>query len=165
MSDELYMVRDNLHNLPACALPPGFSMRWHSAGDEQAWVDLQAPFYDAGAITPETFYKWFGTDLEAHSQRIAYLLGPDGQPIATAAAWSYDGFRGPEWGRVHWVAVASAYQGRGLSKPLLSAVLQRLAALGHTKAYLTTDAGRPVAVALYRRFGFIELPEAHWVST
>lgn len=79
--------------------------------------------------------------------------------MGTAAAWTYDEFRGPEWGRVHWVAVAGKYQGRGLSKPLLSIVLRRMVDLGHTAAYLTTDRARPVAVALYRSFGFTELPE------
>ncbi len=153
------MVREDLVDLPTFDLPPGFAIRWHRPGDEQVWVDLQAPFYDPGAITPDTFYKWFGTDTGAHSQRIAYLLATAEHPIGTAAAWTYDGFRHPEWGRVHWVAVASDYQGRGLSKPMLGAVLRRLVDLGHTKAYLTTSRTRPVAINLYRSFGFVELPE------
>jgi GNAT superfamily N-acetyltransferase len=160
MSEELYMVREDLDDLPAFPLPPGFSIGWHQPGDEQAWVELQAPFYGPGAITLDTFYKWFGTDLDAHSHRIAYLVDPTGRMVGTAAAWTYDGFRGPEWGRVHWVAVAGDHQGRGLSKPLMSAVLRRMAELGHTKAYLTTSAERPIAVSLYRRFGFVELAVA-----
>lgn len=154
------MIRADLDDLPAYDLPDGYRIRWHQPGDEHAWVALQTPFYQPGAITLDTFQRWFGTDAAEHACRIAYLLDPTGRPIGTAAAWTYDGFRGPEWGRVHWVALARAYQGQGLSKPLLAAVLQRMAELGHTRAYLTTDAERPVAVNLYRRFGFRELQGA-----
>jgi GNAT superfamily N-acetyltransferase len=155
--EELWMVRDNLNDLPSHPPPPAFTIRWHRPGDEPVWVALQAPFYDPDAITLDTFYRWFGTDAEAHSRRIAYLLDEGGQAIGTAAAWSHDGFRGPEWGRAHWVAVAADHQGRGLGKVLLSVVLRRMVELGHTKAYLTTSLDRPHAVNLYRRFGFVEL--------
>jgi GNAT superfamily N-acetyltransferase len=151
------MVRADLLDLPRYPLPPGYGIRWHQPGDEPAWAALQAPFYDPGAITAGSFGEWFGTDAAAHEQRIAYLIDPAGRPAGTAAAWTYDGFRSPEWGRLHWVAMAGEQQGQGLSKPLLSAVLQRMVDLGHTAAYLTTDVSRPVAVALYRRFGFVPL--------
>jgi GNAT superfamily N-acetyltransferase len=52
------------------------------------------------------------------------------------------------------VAILPDYQGRGLSKPLLSQALRRLWELGHTRAYLTTSAERMVALRLYERFGF-----------
>ena len=155
--DELWMIRENLEGLPFFAPPQGSTIRWHTPGDEQTWTDLQAPFYDAGAINLDTFTRWFGTDQDAQMNRIAYLVDAGGQAIGTAAAWSFDGFRGPEWGRVHWVAVAQDYQGRGLSKPLLSVVCRRLVDLGHTAAYLTTSRERPAAIALYRSFGFAEL--------
>ena len=106
------MVRTDLEGLPVYELPKGFRIRWHGPGDEHTWAVLQAPFYDPGAITPDTFYKWFRTDEDEHARRVAYLLDPAGQPVGTAAAWSYDGFHGPEWGRVHWVAVARATRGR-----------------------------------------------------
>lgn len=77
-------------------------------------------------------------------------------PVATATAWLNDGYATPEYGRVHWVAVHSAHQGRGLARPLLSAVCYRLKDLGYTKAYLTTSTERAVAMRLYRQFGFVE---------
>jgi GNAT superfamily N-acetyltransferase len=159
-TDELTMVRPTLDDLPSFPLPPGFAFRWYRPGDEQDWVTLQAPFYDPGAITLDLFYEQFGRDPGTLSARQCYLLDPRGEAIGTATAWTYDGFRGPEYGRIHWVAVARDYQGQGLSKPLLGAVCRRLVELGHTRAYLTTSTQRPVAVALYRRFGFAELPPA-----
>jgi GNAT superfamily N-acetyltransferase len=47
-----------------------------------------------------------------------------------------------------------SYQGRGLSKPLLSIVCERMRDLGHDKAMLSTSTARPVAVNLYLHFGF-----------
>jgi GNAT superfamily N-acetyltransferase len=159
MPDEpLVMIRESLDNLPNFRLPKPFSIRWFQPGDEECWVALQAPFYQPGAIMLDLFREQFGTDIDVLSARQCYLLNGAGRPIGTASAWLYDGFRGPEYGRIHWVAVVEEYQGQGLSKPLLSAVCRRLAELGHTRAYLTTSTERPVAVALYQRFGFVPLP-------
>ncbi len=156
-SEELWMLRENLEGLPHFALPEGFSLRWYQPGDELIWVALQAPFYGPGAVHMDLFHAQYGSDEAELGRRMCFLLAPGGKPVGTATAWSYDGFRGPEWGRIHWVAVAQDYQGRGLAKVLLSAVCRRLTELGHAKAYLTTSRERPNAVALYRSFGFREL--------
>jgi GNAT superfamily N-acetyltransferase len=151
------MVREDLEGLPHFAPPPGFEVAWYAPGDELVWVQLQAPFYDPGAVHMDLFRGQYGTDQAELRQRMCFLLAPGGEPVGTATAWSFDGFRGPEWGRVHWVAVAEPYQRRGLGKALISSVLRRMVDLGHTKAYLTTSSDRPAAVSLYRGFGFIAL--------
>jgi GNAT superfamily N-acetyltransferase len=155
--EELWMVREDLEGVPHFAPPPGFELRWYEPGDELLWVRLQAPFYDPGAVNLELFRKQYGSDEVELRHRMCFLVAPAGETVGTATAWSCDGYRGPEWGRVHWVAVAGEHQGRGLGKVLLSAVFRRLAQLGHTRAYLTTSRERPNAVDLYRFFGFVEL--------
>lgn len=155
--DTLRMIREHLRDLPDFAPPAGFAIRWYQPGDEAMWVALQAPFYDPGAVTLALFREQYGADEAELARRMCFLLAPDGKPVGTATAWSYDGFRGPEWGRIHWVAVAESHQGRGLGKVLMGVTCRRLAELGHTKAYLTTSRDRPNAVALYRSFGFREL--------
>lgn len=59
-------------------------------------------------------------------------------------------------GLIHWVAIDPEFQGRGLSKPLLAAVLRSLgpAGLKCTTATLGTGSGRPQAIPLYLSFGF-----------
>jgi GNAT superfamily N-acetyltransferase len=111
-----------------------------------------------GSITPKLFRSQYRGDEEALAKRQLFLLNSDGTPIGCATAWTYDGFRDPSYGRIHWVALLPAYQGAGLSKPLLSLACRRLRELGHTRAYLTTSWTRPVAIALYRQFGFVEVP-------
>jgi GNAT superfamily N-acetyltransferase len=57
-------------------------------------------------------------------------------------------------GLVHWVAVRPEYQGRGLSKPLLSAVLNCFPDMGCATATLGTSTGRAMAIPLYMKAGF-----------
>ena len=61
---------------------------------------------------------------------------------------------GEERGRVHWVAIEPRFQGRGLAKPLLGAVMARLAHV-HRTAYLTTQTTSYRAINLYLDFGFV----------
>jgi GNAT superfamily N-acetyltransferase len=107
------------------------------------------------AITNEHYRSSFGDDEARLAERQLYLRAPDQRVIATASAW-YDG-DSPDTpvGRVHWVAIVPAYQGRGLAKPLLSLVCQRLRELGHREAILDTSTVRVPAVNLYRQFGFL----------
>ena len=150
----LLMLRDDLLDIPVCALPDGYGLRWYEPGDERHWLDLQTPFYEPGRITAELFDRQYGRDRAPLRERMCFVSDAAGQPVATATAWHHDGFRDPAYGRIHWVAVAAALQGRGLGKALLTATLSRLVELGHARAYLTTSWARPAAVRLYRSFGF-----------
>ncbi|MGH2409415.1 MAG: GNAT family N-acetyltransferase, partial [Chloroflexota bacterium] len=75
-----------------------------------------------------------------------------GEAIGTATAWEHE-FEGMVRGRVSWVAIVPAYQGRKLAKPLLSAVMARLAR-SYGKAYLTTQTTSYPAINLYLSCGF-----------
>jgi GNAT superfamily N-acetyltransferase len=101
----------------------------------------------------------FGADPVLLAQRQCYLCTADGRTIGTATAWFDDDFGGEIFGRVHWVAIVPQYQGHGLSRPLLSAVCERLREAGHERAYLTTSSARLAAIRLYLRFGFKPLIE------
>ena len=158
------MRRDDLDGLPRFDLPAGFGLRAYQAGDEAAWAQIHRSADAFNRFTSQTFRDVFGHGEAALRARQKYLLGPDGQPIGTATAWA-DSLDAPNQvappepeGRVHWVAIVPEFQGRGLSKPLLSVVLQTLRDLGHTSAVLSTDDRRPVAVALYQSFGFRVVP-------
>ena len=56
--------------------------------------------------------------------------------------------------RVHWVAIVPDHQGKGLAKPLLTAICNRLVEIGHDRAYLTTNTVRLPAINLYLAYGF-----------
>lgn len=53
------------------------------------------------------------------------------------------------------MAVAPEFQGRGLAKPLLRAVLLRLKQLGHDEVVLATQSTRLAAIRLCESFGVV----------
>ncbi len=144
------MTRRNLDGIPQYPLPPGYAVRWWRAGDRETWVRIHAAAEKLVPATAAVSDEQFGGNEMELARRQAFLLDSTGREIGTATAW-FDG----EVGRVHWVAIVPEFQGRGLSKPLMTIVCNRLAELGHTQAYLTTDSRREAAVALYRSFGFL----------
>lgn len=151
------MVRPDLRDVPQHSLPTGFRWRWYQPGDERLWVQIHELADRYNVITPATYEKAFGAHPDALPDRQVFILDEDDHAIATATAWLDDGGMGEGYGRVHWVAMVPARQGQGLARPLLTAVLQRLAELGHTLAYLDTSTQRIPAVNLYLSFGFVPL--------
>jgi GNAT superfamily N-acetyltransferase len=149
------MLRSNLENIPAFALPDGFSVRWYQPGDEAQWLRIDRLANPDDEAPPDLFPRCFGSDHLLLARRQCYLLDGRGEPIGTASAWFDDAFQGERIGRVHYVAVIPEYQGRGLSKPLMTVICRRLRELGHDRAYLATNTWRVRAINLYLRFGFV----------
>jgi GNAT superfamily N-acetyltransferase len=168
------MTRANLDDSPAFTMPDGFSLRWYQPGDEAHWLRIQIAADRFNQCTPELFQDQFGpaaghglqsasafkrrsgmnSALHELGERQCYLLAPTAEVIGTGTAWFKDDFEGARWGRVHWMAIAPEFQGRGLGSALLTAICQRLRELGHERAYLTTSTARVPAIRLYLKFGF-----------
>ena len=149
------MVRSDLDNIPAHALPQGYAIRRYQRGDEQLWLRIHRVADKYSTITADLFRRQFGDDADALAQRQLFLVDRQGTGIGTTTAWFDDDHPDASHGRIHWVAIVPAEQGRGLSKPLLSLACQRLRDLGHDKAYLTTSTARIHAINLYASFGFV----------
>jgi GNAT superfamily N-acetyltransferase len=154
----LKMVRWDLEDFPVVQLPAGFQLRGYQEGDQEIWRQIHLAADRFNEITPSLFAQQFGSDVTMLNQRQLYLL-ESGQVIGTGTAWFNDHFQGQRFGRIHWVALLPGRQGRGLAKPLMSALCRRLRELGHTRAYLSTSSARVPAIRLYRQFGFIPLAE------
>jgi GNAT superfamily N-acetyltransferase len=139
---------------PQWELPAGFTLRFYEPGDAAHWVEIHRKADMINRITADSYRREFGEDESLLAQRQLFLLDADGGPIGTATAWlGKDVEQG--WGRIHWVAIIPEYQGRGLGKPLMTAVANRLVELGHEKAYLMTSKARPKAIQLYLQCGFL----------
>jgi GNAT superfamily N-acetyltransferase len=148
------MIRDNMDHLPDFSCPAGYTIRTFVPGNERLWAQIEA---DAGEFdTAEEALAHFNTELGPYegelAERCFFLEDPKGNAIGTATAW-YGTLAGEACGRVHWVGIVPSYQGKKLSKPLLSAVMACLAK-AHQKAYLTTQTTSYPAVNLYLSFGF-----------
>lgn len=149
------MVRQDLERIPFHPLPPGYSVRWHRPGDRALWVAIWAAAEKRLAITCQLYAKEFGADRALLADRQFFLLDGQGEAVGTATAWFGGPGRGREMGRIHWVAIVPALQGRGLSKPMMTIACERLRELGHRQAWLGTTTDRIAAVCLYRGFGFV----------
>jgi GNAT superfamily N-acetyltransferase len=168
------MSRANLEGVPEFALPAGYSLRWYQPGDEAHWLCIHLATDRYNKIDPALFERQFGVAQERGLQstsasqgrsgmnsalrdlgeRQCYLLAPPGNAIGTGTAWFTDDFEGCRWGRVHWMAIIPEFQGRGLAKPLMTAICRCLRELGHDRAYLSTSTARHAAIGLYLKFGF-----------
>lgn len=150
----LKMVRKNLVGIPDYSLPAGFKFRLFEKGDENIWARIEASVgeFQSEEAALERFSAEFGNHLEEIAERCLFIENEHGEAIATTTAW-YGDLRGRVEGRIHWVAVVPAYQGRGLAKPLLSEAMSRLAK-HHDSAYLTSQTTSYQAINLYLNYGF-----------
>jgi GNAT superfamily N-acetyltransferase len=148
------MEAADLAGAPVHPLPEGWALRDYRPGDARTWGRIQSAAERYQPITAELFRREFGGDEAALARRQLFLVSPQGRDVGTATAWwGQAGPTGPV-GRVHWVAIEPAWQGRGLGRALLSATCRRLRDLGHERAYLVTSTGRLAAIGLYLHFGF-----------
>ena len=148
------MIRDDLEHVPQFHLPPGYTIRWYQDDDEELWLKIQRASEDYVEITHELFMEWHGDYLSTLKDRMFFLLDSEMNAIGTATAWFINEYKGNRYGRVGWVAIIPEMRGKGLSRPMMTVLCNRLIDLGHERAYLTTSTVRFPAVRLYWRFGF-----------
>lgn len=152
----LKMVRGDLLNIPQYSLPAGYQIRLFEKGDEHTWAQIETSVdeFKDEQLALEHFAKEFGEHLDDMTMRCLFIENEAGEAIATTTAWYGDLHgTGQIAGRIHWVGVIPDYQGKKLSKPLLSAAMNILAH-HHSTAYLTSQTTSFQAVNLYLNYGF-----------
>lgn len=151
---EVTMIRPHLREIPQVPFPAGFGIRPMHLEEAALWTDIVRDAEEFFPVADDLFAREFGDDPEAVPERCFFLTGPKGIAVGTISAWYRRAFKGEDYGRIHWVAVRPAYQGRGLGKAGLAFALSRLACW-HQRAYLTTNTARLPALRLYLDFGFL----------
>lgn len=149
---KLKMFRDNLENIPQFDLPEGYSIRKFREGDEIEWAKIETAAEEFKTVEDalKRFDKEFGSNIEEMKHRCLFIENEDGEAIGTTSAWfgDLDG-TGEQKGRIHFVAIKPEYQGKKLSKPLLTAALNTLIKENHNKVYLTTQTTSYQAINMY----------------
>lgn len=150
----LTMQLDSLEDLPEYDVPANYGWRMYAPGDEIVWAQMKISSEEFESVEQglKSFRYYFPQEEELPRRMI--FLTDGGVPFATAAAWFGDGGHTPDEGRLHWVSVDKPHQGQGLCKVIVSLAMQRMRALGHEKAYLTTQTSSWAAIKVYHRFGF-----------
>ncbi len=148
------MARDHMADIPIFVLPAGYRLRGYRPGDEDTWTAIQRAAEKYIEIKDDLFERQFGGNRAALPGRMFFVETDAGRTVASASAWwEHDEYAPDDRGRVHWVVVHPQHQRRGLTKPLLTQVMQRLAQ-EHSRAMLGTSSARPWAVKCYLDFGF-----------
>ncbi len=148
------MVRPHMRDIPTHEFPERYSIRPMRAGEAALWTDVQRdaePYY---TISDDMFSHAFGSDLAATSWRCYLIVDDKEAAVGTISAWYDRDFKGGDWGRIHFVAVRRAHQGKGLCKAAMTYTMRRLAEW-HERAMLTTQVERLGAIKVYLDFGFV----------
>lgn len=151
------MLEAEITGMAEIPLPEGYSYAFYQDGDRDAWIEIEKSAkefssYEGGLDAWKRFYADHTAEL---SNRMVFVVNPAGEKVATATAF-YD-IRGIDQsgdGWLHWVAVRRDEQGKGLSKPLISHVIQVMKGLGYIRAKIPTQTTTWLAVKVYLDLGF-----------
>lgn len=157
---ELLLERD-LEGLPLCPLPENYHFTFYQPGDRNTWISIEQ---SAGEFTNQeqglkAWNKYFAPYEEMLSQRMVFIENAAGEKIATASAFfDVTGRDQSGSGWLHWVSVRKDCQGKGLSKPLITYVLDIMRKLGYTHGKIPTQTWSWVACKVYLDLGFRPIP-------
>ena len=153
---DLYLVHNNLDNIIDYKLPDGYNFVYFNNGDEKSWIEIEM---SAGEFLSfeegmEAFNFYYGNHYEELKKLCIFIENENGDKIATSTAFYLDKPENDITGNVHWVSVKKEYQGKHLSKPLISETLKQMRSLGHKKTLLHTQTHTWLAVKVYMDMGF-----------
>lgn len=150
------MTKDNPSGYPKFILPDGYSFCTYQKGIENDWAKLQVMLEQIDSIDEakkcfELEYLDFPSEL---TQKCIFVKDSHEDIIATASIWRGNHF-GEVLQRIHWVAVHSNHQGKGIAKALITKVLDIYNALGYKDfVYLASQTWSYKAISIYLNFGF-----------
>ncbi len=156
------LLEGEISDMPEYHLPDRYRFVPYSDGDRERWIDIEMSAkefatYEQGL---EAWDRYFANSLDILPGRMFFIENDKGEKIATATAF-YDisgrDTSGAGW--LHWVAVQREYQGKGLSKPLITYVLNVLKGLGYSHAKIPTQTNTWLACKVYLDLGFLPIKE------
>ena len=146
-----------LSEIPSFELPAGFRFVNYSPGNKKDWIDIELSSEEIlsseyGEECWERYYKSREGELPG---RMFFIENDFGEKIATATAlYDIHGNMKEGEGQLHWVAIKKEYQGKGLSKPLITFVLNVMKSLGYSTVKIHTQTNTWLACKVYYDLGF-----------
>lgn len=158
---ELLLERD-LDDIPQFALPAGYRFVFFRREDRDTWIDIEksAKEFASDEEGLGAWNKYYAGSEDALTERMVFVQNENGEKVATATAYiDITGRDRSGAGWLHWVAVRREYQGRGLSKPLITYVLRVMRGLGYQHAKIPTQTTTWLACKVYLDLGFVPIPQ------
>lgn len=101
----------------------------------------------------------YSRDMDTFFQNTLFVCNKEGEPVATCSHWKAYG----KIHTIHWLKTRKAYEGKGIGRALLSAIMKRFDSKDYP-IYLHTQPGSFRAIKLYSDFGF-QLLRGGWLGT
>ena len=143
-------------------IPSEYHYENYAPGDKAAWIAIEksAKEFTTDEAGDAAWSKYFAPYEKELRNRMFFVADSSGRKLATASAY-FDIYTGDdgETGWLHWVAVHSDAQGKGLSKPLITHVLAHMKKLGYKRAVIPTQTNTWFACKLYLDLGFVPTKE------
>lgn len=155
------LLEGDLEQIPQIELPDGYRFVFYQNGDRDAWIDIEKSAkefvsYEQGL---QSWNKYYETRQDELPKRMVFIENSQGEKIATATAlYNIYGRDKSGDGWLHWVAIQREYQGRGLSKPLITYVMRVMRNLGYRHAKIPTQTNTWLACKVYLDLGFVPVP-------
>lgn len=154
---DAYMIYEDLSVVPEFKLPEGYSFKFFEEGNEKDWVEIEV---SSGDIENEKsgydkFEKYYGNYIDDIKKRMIFIVDRNNTPIGTATGFFMEKpIDDRITGDLHWVAVRKEFQGKGLSKPLITEAMKVMYQLGHKGAYLHSQTHTWLACKIYKSLGW-----------
>ena len=152
---ELIMTLDNLNDVHLYSLPIGYKFVYFmSDADIDDWINIHISTgeFACKSKAREYFYDFYGKFYKQLSKRCIFVVNTKNEKIATATLSPAD-----EYGYkcvIDWFAIRKDYQGKQLSEPILSKLVNLAKGFGYDKILLHTQTHTWLAAKIYLDFGF-----------
>ncbi len=149
------LLKIDLKNLPKYDLPKGYSFAFYQDGDEKYWKEIEVSSQDC-FDEEEAQHAWNeyyqSHKNELYNRLIFVINNQTKEKVATATSYYNTWTNDRKEAYLHWVAVKKEYQGKKLSKPLISFAFQQLILLGYQQAFISTQTTSWLAAKIYLDF-------------
>lgn len=154
---ELIMSYDDTEHCPEFDLPEGFHFEFYQKKDKMDWIQIHIESGEFTSIREgeSIFHSFYDSFIDELSKRCIFIVKNDSQEKVGTATISP--LKQKEYGyeaAMDWVAIKRSYQGKHLSKPLISKGIHLAKELNYNKVILHTQTTSWLAVKIYLDIGF-----------
>jgi GNAT superfamily N-acetyltransferase len=149
----IFMMCERIHEHALTQLHADYSFRNCRPDELELWKGF--PF-DSDTVPAEyedfmdqIIKDSYSGNMDTFFQNTLFVCNREGEPIATCSHWKAYG----KINTIHWLKTRKAYEGKGIGRALLSAIMRRFDRNDYP-IYLHTQPGSFRAIKLYSDFGF-----------
>lgn len=149
----IFMMCEQINHSALTELHPDYYFRNCQPHELELWKAF--PF-DSDTVPTEyedfmnqIIHDSYSGNMDTFFQNTLFVCNKEGRPVATCSYWKAYG----KINSIHWFKTLKTYEGKGIGRALLSAIMKRFENKDYP-IYLHTQPGSFRAIKLYSDFGF-----------